>query len=188
MLVIKDLTITSFLKSIFTFTLEINYTNATSVTKDSLIEVACEICGDGFISSNHLKRHMKTHSNHLPFACGTYKQAFSQRRQLVSHCEGKVMLQAHKFQEHHENPDFETSSFPEDKFACRVCLKLLTRNSDVKAHILRVHCGDCRYPCTMCGKRFKESTHLRKHLYTHTGERPRYCSLSVRKVFRQALI
>ena len=148
----------------------------------------CRICGDGFISSNHLKRHMKTHSNHLPFACGTYKQAFSQRRQLVSHCEGKVMLQAHKFQEHHENPDFETSSFPEDKFACRVCLKLLTRNSDIKAHILRVHCGDCRYPCTMCGKRFKESTHLRKHLYTHTGERPRYCSLSVRKVFRQALI
>ena len=66
---------------------------------------------------------------------------------------GKVMLQAHKFQEHHENPDFEASSFPEDKFACRVCLKLFTRNSDVKAHILRVHCGDRRYPCTMCGKR-----------------------------------
>lgn len=90
---------------------------------------------------------------------------------------GKVMLQAHKFQEHHENPEFEASSFPEDKFACRVCLKLFTRNSDVKAHILRVHCGDRRYPCTMCGKRFKESTHLRKHLYTHTGERPHFCTL-----------
>jgi len=90
---------------------------------------------------------------------------------------GKVMMQAHKFQEHHENPDFEASNFPDDKFACRVCLKLFTRNSDVKAHILRVHCGDRRYPCTMCGKRFKESTHLRKHLYTHTGERPHYCAL-----------
>ena len=67
---------------------------------------------------------------------------------------GKVMLQAHRFQEHHENPEFETSSFPEDKYACRVCLKLFTRNSDVKAHILRVHCGDRRYPCTQCGKRY----------------------------------
>ena len=66
---------------------------------------------------------------------------------------GKVMLQAHRYQEHHENPEFEASSFPEDKFACRVCLKLFTRNSDVKAHILRVHCGDRRYPCTLCGKR-----------------------------------
>merc|ERR1719369_919636 len=90
---------------------------------------------------------------------------------------GKVMMQTHEFQEHHENPDFEASNFPDDKFACRVCLKLFTRNSDVKAHILRVHCGDRRYPCTMCGKRFKESTHLRKHLYTHTGERPHYCHL-----------
>ena len=66
---------------------------------------------------------------------------------------GKVMLQAHKYQEHHENPEFEASSFPDDKYACRVCLKLFTRNSDVKAHILRVHCGDRRYPCTLCGKR-----------------------------------
>lgn len=89
---------------------------------------------------------------------------------------GKVMLQAHKYQEHHENPEFEATSFPDDKYACRVCLKLFTRNSDVKAHILRVHCGDRRYPCTVCGKRFKESTHLRKHLYTHTGERPHFCS------------
>ena len=29
---------------------------------------------------------------------------------------------------------------------------------------------------TFCS-RFKESTHLRKHLYTHTGERPHFCSL-----------
>ena len=28
-----------------------------------------------------------------------------------------------------------------------------------------------------CTFRFKESTHLRKHLYTHTGERPHFCAL-----------
>ena len=82
---------------------------------------------------------------------------------------GRVMLQAHQYQEHYENPEIENLDIG-DKHACRVCLKLFTRNSDVKAHILRVHCGDRRYPCTMCGKRFKESTHLRKHLYTHTGK------------------
>ena len=81
---------------------------------------------------------------------------------------GRVMLQAHQYQEHYENPEMAGMDLG-DKHACRVCLKLFTRNSDVKAHILRVHCGDRRYPCTMCGKRFKESTHLRKHLYTHTG-------------------
>ena len=85
---------------------------------------------------------------------------------------GRVMLQAHHFQEHYDNPELGTTmqASGNDKHACRVCLKFFTRNSDVKAHILRVHCGDRRYPCTMCGKRFKESTHLRKHLYTHTGK------------------
>ena len=29
---------------------------------------------------------MKSHANQLPFACGTCKLAFSQRRQLVTHC------------------------------------------------------------------------------------------------------
>lgn len=90
---------------------------------------------------------------------------------------GRVMLQAHQYQEHYENPNMGQIGEIGDKHACRVCLKLFTRNSDVKAHILRVHCGDRRYPCTMCGKRFKESTHLRKHLYTHTGERPHFCKL-----------
>ena len=83
---------------------------------------------------------------------------------------GRIMLQAHQYQEHYENPEIQTLGDLGDKHICRVCLKLFTRNSDVKAHILRVHCGDRRYPCKVCGKRFKESTHLRKHLYTHTGK------------------
>jgi hypothetical protein len=66
---------------------------------------------------------------------------------------GKMNLQAHKFQEHHVNPELENAAIPTNKFPCRVCCKLFTRNSDVKAHILRVHCGDRRYPCTLCGKR-----------------------------------
>ena len=83
---------------------------------------------------------------------------------------GSVMLQAHQYQEHHQNPNIGLLGDVGDKHACRVCLKLFTRKHDVKVHILGVHCGDRRYPCTMCSKRFKESTHLRKHLSTHTGK------------------
>ena len=83
---------------------------------------------------------------------------------------GSVMLQAHQYQEHHENPNIGLLGDVGNKHVCRVCLKLFTRSSDVKAHILGVHCNDRRYPCTMCEKRFKESFHLWKHLKTHTGK------------------
>ena len=83
---------------------------------------------------------------------------------------GRVMLQAHQYQEHYENPNIDQLGDVGDKHVCRVCLKLFTRKSDVKTHILRIHMAERRYPCTMCGKRFKESTHLRKHLRTHTGK------------------
>ena len=84
---------------------------------------------------------------------------------------GKVMLQAHQFQEHYENPGLANLAVPGDKYACRVCLKLFNRNSDVKSHILRVHIGDRRFPCIICGMKFKENTHLIKHQRSHTGEK-----------------
>ena len=83
---------------------------------------------------------------------------------------GSVMLQAHQYQKHYENPNMGPMQEFDDNHTCRVCLKTFTRNSDVKAHILGVHCDYRKYPCTICGKRFKESTHLQKHLQTHTGK------------------
>ena len=57
---------------------------------------------------------------------------------------GSVMLQAHQYQEHHENPNIGLLGDVGDKHACRVCLKLFTRKYDVKVLILGVHCGDRR--------------------------------------------
>ena len=45
---------------------------------------------------------------------------------------GSVMLQAHQYQEHHENPNIDLLGDVGDKHVCRVCLKLFTRSSDVK--------------------------------------------------------
>ena len=83
---------------------------------------------------------------------------------------GQTNLIAHNFQYHYENPEFEKLLLSEDKFPCRVCLKTFRRKSDVTAHVLRVHCNSRRYLCKICGSRFKESTHVRKHLFTHAGK------------------
>ena len=87
---------------------------------------------------------------------------------------GQTNLIAHNLQYHYENPEFEKLTLFEvgfeDKFPCRVCLKTFSRKSDLKAHVLRIHCNERRYVCKICGNRFKESTHLQKHLFAHAGK------------------
>ena len=67
---------------------------------------------------------------------------------------GRVMLQMHQYQEHYKNPELANLKVG-NKHPCPVCLKLFTRNRDVKYHISRVHIGDRKFPCNICGKKFK---------------------------------
>lgn len=40
------------------------------------------------------------------------------------------------------------------------------------------HISDIRpYPCIYCGKRFHQKSDMKKHTYTHTGEKPYNCTL-----------
>ena len=41
---------------------------------------------------------------------------------------------------------------------------------------MRVHSGEKPYPCLICGRRFSQSSDLKKHNHIHTGVRPFRCS------------
>ena len=78
------------------------------------------------------------------------------------------MLQMNQYQEHCKNPELATLKVG-NKHPCPVCLKLFTRKRDVQYHISRVHVGERKFPCSVCGKKFKENTHLTVHMRSHTG-------------------
>jgi len=58
---------------------------------------------------------------------------------------------------------------PKKEFKCEYCNKVFGRQQHLKRHIL-THTGERPYPCTLCDKRFRRSEHLKHHLASHDAD------------------
>uniref|UniRef100_A0A452I4Z5 C2H2-type domain-containing protein n=1 Tax=Gopherus agassizii TaxID=38772 RepID=A0A452I4Z5_9SAUR len=64
---------------------------------------------------------------------------------------------------------------PQRPYHCADCDKGFAESSSLKRH-QRTHTGERPYHCADCGKCFAQSSILRRHRRTHTGERPYHCA------------
>nr|CAB3267864.1 ZF(BTB/POZ) zinc finger protein [Phallusia mammillata] len=55
---------------------------------------------------------------------------------------------------------------PKKEYRCEYCNKMFGRQQHLKRHIL-THTGERPYPCQYCDKRFRRSEHLKHHLVSH---------------------
>mmetsp|Transcript_64466 Transcript_64466/g.74027 ORF Transcript_64466/g.74027 Transcript_64466/m.74027 type:complete len:218 (-) Transcript_64466:566-1219(-) len=79
----------------------------------------------------------------------------------------------------------QVSEQPSTRYQCKICNKVLTRESTAKHH-LRIHFNIKKYECEVCSRRFTMKQYLVEHRYTHTQERPYKCKFpGCNRTFRQ---
>lgn len=66
----------------------------------------------------------------------------------------------------------------ERPYACQSCSKRFSRRDKMRAHQRAVHEGLKPYKCNLCDYACGESGSLKKHMRTHTDERPYMCQVN----------
>lgn len=71
------------------------------------------------------------------------------------------------------------------RYRCHVCSKPFLRPSDIKKH-LRTHTGEKPYDCKVCLKSFAQLGALQQHMRIHSGEKPFSCEICGKRFSQKA--
>jgi len=132
----------------------------------------CEVCGK-VINKSYLKRHMLVHAAYR-FTCDICENKFKSQAYLERHkCKGKPCCSicsmefiSWKEVRAHAKTHEKTPDVKPD-FKCFHCEKVFPDNSKLKRHLM-THSDDKPFSCDVCHKKFTRRDHLTRHKKLHS--------------------
>ena len=104
----------------------------------------CGVCEKIFRLSQHLKGHMRIHTDEKPYECDVCEKRFSQSSNLRSH------MRIHT---------------DERPYECDVCERRFSDSGNLTKH-MHIHTNEKPYECHVCEKRYRHANTLKYHMRT----------------------
>ncbi|WAR17153.1 LOW QUALITY PROTEIN: ZN845-like protein [Mya arenaria] len=141
---------------------------------------SCEYCGRCFSAPSWLNRHKKIHTGERPYQCEICEKRFSRKDALKEH---RCQYCGHVFTSKGNLENHVRRHTGERPFQCHICHKRFSRKGILTNHFqINEFISFClsENQCLICGYLCRRSWDLKKHLRTHTGEKPYKCHLCPR--------
>nr|CAD7576708.1 unnamed protein product [Timema californicum] len=119
----------------------------------------CDYCGIFFVRKV-LERHLKIHTDERPFECEECGRTFKEKTILRKH------LRIH---------------YGERNYMCELCGKKFVSLENLGVHkYCHLDRAIMKMKCQFCERKFATRQRLKKHVRTHSGERPHLCEVCCR--------
>ncbi|XP_042659478.1 zinc finger protein 11-like isoform X2 [Tyto alba] len=133
---------------------------------------SCSVCQKKFRTSSHLKRHQVTHFNVGYLKCRNCDYSTNKWLSLKQH------LASHSCAEGSSTDClYEQKQLPVKTYTCEECGYSTVHSGNFKLH-LRIHTGEKPFKCGQCAVAFRTSSHLKRHLVTHSRLHCKRCKFS----------
>ncbi|GMR35799.1 hypothetical protein PMAYCL1PPCAC_05994, partial [Pristionchus mayeri] len=131
----------------------------------------CPVCPSRFRHTTNLNQHIKLHAIGRRHFCELCRKCFRSSELLANHQPRCLAMAGTRAGPSGGALPVHRRGI---RFECSYCGKTFHYQRDLSVHE-RVHTGQKPYQCGYCGKGFSQSQTCKIHIRTHTGERPYVC-------------